>query len=60
MYLNKQYWYKHGYKVTLLHDGDKLSSDSYELDTSDEQYYKFKITDKTLNGQSISIHVLPL
>lgn len=60
MYLNEHYWYKHGYQVTLKADGKKLAASQVEIDQSDAQYYRFKVTDESLDGQEISVHVLPL
>jgi len=60
LYASKKYWYPHGKQVNLHVDGEKLTEDQVQVDDSDKNYYKFQITDASLNGKTIKVHVLAL
>lgn len=60
LYANKKYWYPHGIQVNLHVGGKTLTEAQVTVDDTDKNHYKFQITDPTLNGKTVNVHVLAL
>lgn len=59
LYTNAEYYYPNGKEVSFMVGKIALTEDQYTVEGLDQNYTSFTVTDKALNGQSLSIKVMP-
>lgn len=60
IYTSAEFYYPRGKAVVLMANHVYLDASQYSLDDADANRYKFTITDKSLNGQLVTIKLTPL
>lgn len=60
LYASREFYYPNGKQVTVTVDGVELTSSQMESDSSEDNMFKFKVTDASLNGKTLEVRCLAL